>query len=49
MGKMTPYEAWQIVSKMVDQTYTNQDFAEAVHADMMAGFEKMKARNDKNG
>ena len=28
---------------------TNQDLAEAVHADMMAGFGKMKARNDKNG
>ena len=30
MGKMTPYEAWQIVSKMVDQTYTNQDYDDAV-------------------
>ena len=30
MGKMTPYEAWQIVSKMVDKTYTNQDYDDAV-------------------
>ena len=26
---------------------TNQDFSEAVHNDMMAGFEKMKARMEK--
>jgi len=37
------------VRKEAVKIITNQELAEAVHADMMAGFERMKARNDKNG